>query len=54
MLHDYGSKLPKNRDYFAHIFGGALILIVVSKAFERVMSTVEEKTLLPCTFSSFR
>ena len=24
MLHEYGSKLTKNRVYFAHIFGGAL------------------------------
>ena len=27
MLHEYGSKLSKNRVYFAHIFGGALSLI---------------------------
>ena len=27
ILHEYGSMLPKNRIYFAHIFGGALIFL---------------------------
>ena len=26
MIHDYSSKLPKNRINFAHIFDGTLIL----------------------------
>ena len=43
ILHEYGSTLPKNRIYFAHIFGGALILLAKYNPFiVRSLSTYLE------------